>query len=151
ERGSGYFSPVAPARLAALAPSERPESARPHAAAATTIVRKTTLSSVTALAGLIACILFQIRAPCVPIGFRFERLRRGVNRLLVERLRGDLQPERQPRRHAGEPHRQDEGGKAARVEHPAERLPDVDPLAGRRRHARREEDVDRAERCGELP
>src|SRR5438093_12038590 len=52
QRGSGYVSPAAaPARPAALAPSERLESARPHAAAATTIVRKTTASSVTALAG----------------------------------------------------------------------------------------------------
>src|SRR4029078_6065649 len=48
QRGSGYDSPVAPARVAALAESARPLSARPHAAATITVVRNTTVSSVTA-------------------------------------------------------------------------------------------------------
>src|SRR5919204_7005712 len=58
QRGSGYFSPLAPARVAALAESLRPLSERLHAAATTMAARNTTVSSLTAFeASFIACVL----------------------------------------------------------------------------------------------
>src|SRR6185295_444139 len=159
QRGSGYVSPAAPARVAALAESLRSLLARLHAAATMAVARKTTVTSFTAfdrrviafsLAFKLRILLVlpmtratlptnkrsvkrrvavrdtsgwcQRRPPQVPLGRRLERLRRGVDRFLVEGSCRNLQPDRQSGRSGREAHRQHQRRKPARIEHAPERL-----------------------------